>query len=321
MPDMLRRISADKPFRILSFTDMHLSGHANRDDWTECLLCETVQEEKPDLIVFVGDNVTGGDNLARARAFADCMTGLGVPWCPILGNHEGDNPASIGRRQMMDIFAASPTCCIPPDAAKYGDGRMDYAVSLKNAEGNVVCKLLFMDCGKDMTYEELRPYGLETPVDKAYACLSHAQIDWYREQVHGCACPSIVFCHVPLPEYRLAAEENAVISGGNREKICCSPCNSGMFDAMLRAGSTVAFVAGHDHINDSHMLYRGVRLVYNRMSGYDSYNVLSEHKGDKLLQGCSVYTIHVDGAIEYGDIVYEDRYPQYRAQILQVIRK
>jgi len=85
-------------------------------------------------------------------------------------------------------------------------------------------------------------------------------------------------------------------------------------------GKTVAFVAGHDHINSAHYMYRGVRLIYNRMSGLSSYNVVSKRLSDKLMQGCSAYCIHHDGRVTFDEIIYEDRYPQYHDEIYAVIR-
>ena len=39
-----------------------------------------------------------------------------------------------------------------------------------------------------------------------------------------------------------------------------------------------------------------------------------------LMQGCSVYYIHADGHVEFDDIIYEDRYPQYHDDIYAVVR-
>ena len=90
---------------------------------------------------------------------------------------------------------------------------------------------------------------------------------------------------------------------------------------MCEEGKTVAVVAGHDHINDSRTLYRGVVCMYNRMSGLSSYNLISKKLGSTLLQGCSVYFVDAAGAMTFGDILYEERYPQYHDDIYRVIRK
>ena len=321
MHNRLKMPGTDRTFRILGFTDTHIDGNEKCGEWSMRLIKETVIEEKPDLVVFVGDNVTGADNMERSMAFTDLMTELAVPWCPVLGNHEGDNSASISRDRMMDIFRSSACCAVPEDAIYHKDGRFDYAVNLETPDGNTGFKLIFMDGGAYMSDEELRQYGIDKNAGTAYSCLGSDQIAWYRGQVRNCGCSSIVFCHIPLPEFRAAEEEGSVISGANREGICCPMYNSGMFEAMAEEGSSIAFIAGHDHINDSHILYRGIRLIYNRMSGFSSYNVISKHISDRLIQGCTVYEIHADGHVEYGDILYDDRYPQYMNEILKVIRR
>ena len=318
---MIRTVTETSPLKILGFTDCHLDDGAPCLTATMKLLRETIETEAPDLVVFVGDTVTGGDNRKRTEDFTELMTSLGIPWCPVLGNHEGDNPYSVTREEMVRIFRTSPTCMIPENASAASGRYTDYVIDLRNDAGEICHKLIFLDGGTDMTDEEMAQYGLSHLTKRPDNCLTEAQIGWYRQQVRKDDCPSTVFCHIPLPEFVEGFEKGELLAGNNLERICHSPYNSGMFDAMLEEGRTTAFVCGHDHINDSHVLYRGIRLIYNRMSGLSSYNVISKKLGNKLLQGCTVYTIHADGTTEYGDIFYEDRYPQYREEIYRVIRK
>lgn len=313
---MIRRATPLRPVKVLGFTDTHLDDYPGCRRTTMKLMRETIEAEKPDLVVFVGDNVTGGDNRARAHEFAELMTDLGVPWAPVLGNHEGDNPASVSRGEMIGIFRTSPLCLIPETVHDI----TDYSVPIYNAGGEMCFRLIFMDGGSDMSREDMVRFGWgdwEKPYDDY---LKPGQIEWYRREIQGDQCPSMVFCHIPIPEFRDAMREGALISGGNLENVCSSPHNSGMFDAMTDMGKTVAFVAGHDHINSGHYMYRGVRLIYNRMSGLSSYNVVSKRLSDKLMQGCSVYYIHHDGRVTFDEIIYEDRYPQYHDEIYAVIR-
>ena len=169
-----------------------------------------------------------------------------------------------------------------------------------------------------MATADVRRFGLTGETRHLYDYVKDSQIAWYREQAAG--CPSAVFCHIPLPEYETGYAESERLAGANRERICCPMHNSGLFDAMQECG-TVLCVAGHDHINDSRVRYRGVTLMYNRMSGLSSYNVISKGLGDRLIQGCSVYTVTAGGEISVGDIFYEDRYPWYREEIYRIIRR
>ena len=320
---MIRKITKDRPLKVLGFTDTHLDGWPGCYRVASMLIRETIETEKPDLVVFVGDNVTGGDNLVRAQEFTQMMTELNVPWAPAIGNHEGDNPESISRDEMIRIFMTSPCCLIPSVTTKLADGSdvwgvANYSVPLYNAEGKLCHRFIFMDGGDEMSDEDKLRFGWSEK--SCYDYLKPNQIAWYREEIKDDECPSMVFCHIPLPEYVDAVKEGELLSGANLEGICCSPYNSGMFDAMKEEGKSIAFVAGHDHINASRYLYKGIQLIYNRMSGMSSYNVVSKKLADKLMQGASVYYIDHEGKVTFDDIIYEDCFPQYHDDIYAVIR-
>ena len=322
---MIRRATASEPIKVLGFTDAHLDDYAGCCRMTMKLIKETVETEKPDMVVFVGDNITGGDNLGRVRDFTDMMTLLNVPWAPVLGNHEGDNPYSVTREEMVRIFMTSPCCLIPDTTVALKDGspvwgHANYSVPLYNDAGETCRRLIFLDGGSDMSNEDRLRLGFGDMKRTVYDYLKNSQIKWYLEEIHEDKCPSTVFCHIPLPEHEEAVEKGELLAGYNLEGICCSKYNSGMFDAMKEAGKTTAFVVGHDHVNASRYLYKGVQFIYNRMSGLSSYNAISSKGKDKLMQGCSIYYIHDDGHVEFDEILYEDRYPQYHDDIYAVIR-
>lgn len=322
---MIRQITKDRPLKVLGFTDTHLDGWPGCYRMTSKLLRETIETEKPDLVVFVGDNVTGGDNRGRAEEFTRMMTELGVPWAPAIGNHEGDNPESITREEMIRIFMTSPNCQIPSVTAKLADGTdvwgvANYSVPLYNEEGKICHRFIFMDGGDGMSEEDKDRLGFKDYPRFVYDFIKPNQIAWYREEIRNDECPSTIFCHIPLPEHEEAVANGELLAGYNLEGICCPRYNSGMFDAILEEGKTKAFVVGHDHINASRYLYKGVQFIYNRMSGMSSYNVVSKKLADKLMQGCSIYYIHDDGHVEFDEIIYEDRYPQYHDDIYAVIR-
>ena len=323
---MLRKITSDKPLKILGFTDQHMDDYAERFITTQKLMAETIQREKPDLVVFVGDNITGGDNRARAEAFQQLMTDLQVPWAPVLGNHEGDNPASVLRSEMIDIFRKSPYCLVPKEKPVLSDGtevygETNYVLELENEAGEIVHKLIFLDCGPDTNPEDLKQYGIITEKKNPDGYLKPSQIAWYSEQVKDDTCDSIIFCHIALHEHREACEQGELIEGINHEGICTSPYNSGMFAAMEKFGKTKMFVVGHDHTNVAKYLYKGVLWIYNRMGGMSSYNLVSKKKSDKLMQGATIYYIDAQGKVTFGDIVYHDYFPEHIEEMYRVARK
>jgi hypothetical protein len=94
-----------------------------------------------------------------------------------------------------------------------------------------------------------------------------------------------------------------------------------MFDAMVESGKTIAYVTGHDHVNDYRVLYKGIQLIYNRMGGMGSYNALTKKVHDSLLQGCFVYHIGYSGQMDVEDFLYKDRLPHLYDEMYSVVRK
>ena len=48
--------------------------------------------------------------------------------------------------------------------------------------------------------------------------------------------PALAFFHIPLREYQTAMDEGVAYTGGYNEAICCEGTNTGMFQALLKAG-------------------------------------------------------------------------------------
>lgn len=134
-----------------------------------------------------------------------------------------------------------------------------------------------------------------------YDYIKQNQIDWYKWAVKGIAeltgeiVPSSAFFHIPLPEFDYAyslyektitdAEGNlfdeeklkelemngAENFGANREAVSCPTYNSGFFEVMYNLGSTKNVVVGHDHVNNSSIVYRGIRLTFALKTGDGCY--------------------------------------------------
>lgn len=316
-------------FRVMGFTDTHLD---DKDGCRECAfeaMQRAIEREKPDLILFMGDNVTGGINKYRLEDFCNYLDSTGIYWCPVLGNHEGDNRLSLTRRQMVKRMSKAKNCLM--DAK-------DYAVHLCDDDGEIFETLFFIDTGTDMSAREKKKKGLTTE-GTVYQYIGKDQIKWYREVVGktGIDKPSAVFGHIPLCEFETGyneitkndteySPENGWIYGYRREGICCSDINSGMFDAMLECGSNV-FFAGHDHINDFIIKYRGVTLGYGLPGCYSSYNVISKKdkitvgRTDKLIQGYCIFNFEKGKDLSVDHVFYDDIFPDMRDRVWSVIRK
>lgn len=339
----------DSDFTIIGFTDVHLDAKEEKGNITMEYIIKNIVNEKPDMVVFVGDNITAGFNRRRAKQLAKTMEKLGVYWDLVLGNHEGDNTWSISRKQMVKLFSKYPHCLMDASEKRTADGEKvwgygNHVINFLDSNGNIIRSFYFIDGGSDMSEEDMIKYDAEFS-DKGhndYDYVKESQITWYSETVaninaiNGNPVRSTIFDHIPLTEYKTAYDEiteetevtqnipdynvpdaygNYIIEGQRREVICYSGHNSGLFDAMVKGGSTDSFVCGHDHINDFILMYKGIILAYNEPSGYSSYNLVSKKMADNLMQGYTRYTIAKDGAICMTQMHNADIYPEEQEEI------
>ena len=335
----------DGDFKVIGFTDTHLDHNREKGNVTLEYVIRNIVNEKPDLCVFVGDNITSSFNARRAGQFCRVMEDLGVYWTCVLGNHEGDNRWSISRKKMTELFASYPHCLLEADEKHTADGEAvrgngNHVINLADAEGNVIRSLFFLDGGDEMSEADLEKYAaeIEAAGGNRDDYVKESQIRWYRENVAAIETiaegpvPSALFVHIPLPEYRTAYEKltgetevspanvpavdvpdedgDVLLMGRRREGICCSGHNGGLFDAVADAGSTDLVVCGHDHVNDFVLRYRGVTLSYNVPSGYSSYNVYTKKLSDSLIQGYTRYTFHADGSFDLEQLHNADLWPE-----------
>lgn len=94
-------------FKILQIADLHFSvsrGHCrdtvispceHSDNLTSSLLSHVLTEEKPDLVVFTGDQLNGQgtswDPKSVLAKFAKSVTEKEIPWTAVFGNHDGED--------------------------------------------------------------------------------------------------------------------------------------------------------------------------------------------------------------------------------------
>ncbi|MBR4205642.1 MAG: metallophosphoesterase [Clostridia bacterium] len=334
----------DGEFKVIGFTDTHLDHNKEKGNVTMEYIIRNIVNEKPDLVVFVGDNVTSSFNGRRAKQLCEVMEELGVYWTAVLGNHEGDNAWSISREKMVKLFASYSHCLIEADAKHTSDGdevwgEGNHVINLIDSQGKIARSLFFFDGGNEMSEADLEAYAaeIEAGTGRKDDYVKPSQIKWYREtvadleRIGGGDVKSTVFVHIPLPEYKTAYEEltgetevsptsvpvydtpnengDYLIMGQRREGICCSGHNGGLFDALLDVGSTDLVVCGHDHVNDFVLSYRGIVLSYNEPSGYSSYNLYTKKLSDDLLQGYTCYTFRADGSFGLEQRHNADLYP------------
>ncbi len=120
-----------------------------------------------------------------------------------------------------------------------------------------------------------------------------------RGRLAGEKLPSILFQHIPLPEYRKCRHVIA------NEPVCVPERNAGEFDILRANGRVMAVFCGHDHKNDFVGRVDGIDLGYTPSCGFACY-------GPDVNRGGRLLTFHENnpGAYEtelfrYCDIVAE----------------
>ena len=290
-----------KSYRVTVMTDTHLEPGDYEDGFKS--IDKLITASEPDLVVFNGDNFFGssGEDLAFYGKLDEYFIGKGIKWTAVLGNHDGEYN-SCGRRQIAERLEKLPGTVFKtnPISRRYGNYFYDTPI-----DGT---SLAFLDSGNRATL----PQRIRSGFRSVYAALTKAQTDYYLTEAAGKKAV-FVFIHIPLNEfengYYLALANCNVIYGAVRENITkegklnrfgdviCSPAvNTGFFDAALKAGNLKAVFAGHDHLNDFAVEYKGVRLVQVQRS-FSSKRVSYgfTKRGFTDYSGATVLDIFADG--------------------------
>jgi predicted MPP superfamily phosphohydrolase len=254
--------SADKKFKIVQFTDTHIKAEDPKSEAAFKTIAEVLDKEKPNLVVFTGDVVTGKPVDKGWEMVTKPVIERKLPFAVVFGNHDDEN--GMSRAQISELLVKMPGCLFVPKVENvFGFG--NYVLEVKASTGNGNSALLYcMDSNAYSTLEDVEGYGW----------FHFDQINWYREQSRKQAAandkvlPALAFFHIPLPEYNEAYKNEKNPPIGLRLEDECSPkINSGMFTAMLECGDVMGTFVGHDHVNDYIAYLHGIALAYGRFSG------------------------------------------------------
>ena len=308
-------------FVILNLTDIQYNDFLDigQRKYTEETIRELISRVKPDLITMTGDQIWAPFVKYSIEDLIEFMDRFKIPWAPVNGNHDGEG--NVDLNASAEKYEESEYCVFRKGPGNIG-GVGNYVINIM--EGDVIVEsLIMMDSGADADFDDLaeseKMYYPELDenfelkrdengdlvmrqIGHDYAYILSAQVEWYRWCVRGAAAyneskgasapESALFIHIALPEYYIAyceylesgKSEEYGFFGAMREDVCCSKKNSGMFDAILEEGGTKYVFAGHDHVNDYSLIYKGVRLTYALKTGDRCY-------ADDDVNGGTVFTI------------------------------
>jgi hypothetical protein len=259
------KFSADGKFKIMQVTDTHIKADSEHSQATVEMLRETLDAEKPDLVIFTGDVVTGKPYKAGFELVVEPVVSRKIPWAVTFGNHDPEQ--DLSREEMASFLQDYPGNAGQMKKRKDVYGYGNYTLEIKDKGGRKTQAVLY--CMDSNDYSALKP------VVDGYGWFKFSQVEWYRKQSHrytaanqGHPLPALAFFHIPLPEYRAAYSESGHFMLGAQLENACSPeINTGMFAAMLECRDVMGTFVGHDHVNDYIFNCYGIALAYGRFSG------------------------------------------------------
>lgn len=284
-------------FRLMQITDIQDTQFTSRD--TIDFIKAALEKEKPDLVVFTGDQVKsygfsmvlGSKNENIKKTIRNILAPLeekGIPFTYVYGNH--DVPKKTGDYDFQtDIYENSPCCANKEAFARYK--RTDsLCIPVYSEDGRkpVVAFYMIDNCGK------LPDGGNGVHPD---------QMDWMDEtsaaisEINGGEkVPSLVFQHIPVYEmYEMLDEvpkgtEGAIEGNCRRrnhfykatdemkargefmgESVACPGTPSEQFERWLKMGNIMGAYFGHDHNNCFTGNVRGIDLGYTSGAGFNVY--------------------------------------------------
>jgi len=258
-PKSKLHFNADGTFKIAQFTDIHYKPGVPESDPSLELIKYILKTEKPDLVAFTGDIVTGRPATDGWKAVLAPVVEAGIPFAVTLGNHDDEH--DLSRQQIRELLKTFPGYVGKKPDAKSEFGDYLVKVNAENKEKNAL--LWFLDSNAYSALDSVEGYGW----------FSHDQVNWYRKQSRknalksGEKLPALAYFHIPLPEYRDAFNGDAERVGQRNEDECSPDINTGMFTAMLFEGDVMGTFVGHDHVNDYIVNHYGIALTYGRWSG------------------------------------------------------
>lgn len=291
--DKILKFNGSK-FKIMQIADVQENAQVNPD--TLKLISLAVKKEKPDLVVFTGDQIQGYDSSYKTDAekkvestiktFIDALDG--AAFCFTFGNH--DDNAGISKQKQLEFYKNSGNCFV----GRMRDSEEDIGtqfLTVKDVDGESdILGLYLFDTWK-------KPNNAS-----AYDPIKKEQVQWYRDvreenkKEDGAYLDSVVFQHIPFPEFYdvldkvspfkkgaveafrsrkntfWALDDETIAKGGFMGESPAVPeINNGQFEAVSEKGDIIGVFVGHDHNNSFIKNLNGVDLGYTQGAGFNTY--------------------------------------------------
>lgn len=279
----------------------------------KAMLNKVYDREKPDLVVFTGDNILGnhlrdarfgnrhtvktdaGEMRRLMKAIDNIIAPLekrDIPFVFIFGNHDDMN--CVTKEQQLEIYKSYPNCIMPDNDQSVFEAGTCYLPIYASDMQHEAFRLWLFDSA---WYDKAK--------DKCYSYVKEEAVNWYREENRklrndgSAPMPSLFFIHIPLPEqtqllqacpqgvggvlnhqkYHETKEKEyyrldpAKCSGELGEYPCVLERNTGLFDAIKEDSNVLAVVSGHDHTNCFDGIFDGVRFIQTSCASLRCYGI------------------------------------------------
>jgi hypothetical protein len=315
------RFRKDGTFKIVQFSDTHYRVRKDKDGnvlpgakITLVNMRSALEAEKPDLVIFTGDNVVMRPQAQGMDDLYGVPESLKIPYALVVGNHDDEH--DLNRKQIVAHAAAKPWCLAEVGPKEF-EGGGTYVLKIAGRDGKPAAALWCLD-SNDYVRDGKKKIGYY---------VRFPQVSWYREKSRaltaangGEPLPSLAFLHIPLHEYSLLFDtppsnrnyiKQSPVFGTRAEKECAGTLNTGLFAAFVESRDVMGVFVGHDHNNDYIGLLAGVCLGYGRWGGHN------ESTYNKIGGGSRVLVLK-EGKREFdtwvratnGETLYPVTYPQ-----------
>lgn len=271
--------------KIMHITDTHLAS--DNIDMSLCLIEQALDNEKPDIVVMTGDNVSAESDRAslfeNSRRLMQVFEKRNIPLAAAFGNHDSESGIAT-REELMAVYNEFQ-CSHSVDEGDIMDGCGTYNVPVLASDSDEVRFNLWIFDSGDYDHEG------------KYANVSEEKIEWYKEKskayeaMYGKKVFSLAFQHIIVPEVYAALKKvkhgtpytykgiydhdgyyrfdpKGINYGLFHEPPCCGAINHGQFDALVKRGDCLAVFSGHDHTNAYGIRHKGVDIVNSLSTRY-----------------------------------------------------
>jgi len=289
--DSVMKFNSDGKFKIMMINDTQDVGKGNKPQ-TVNFIEKALDTEKPDLVVFVGDQLSDMYPCASKEDYKKAIDNIikpladrNVPFLVTLGNHDHDRANVMSEDEMFDVYASYPNCI----AVKGSNDPFTNNTLVYGSDGESVAFNIYM-------------IDTNNTANGGYTGIYKEQLDWYNAKSAelkaangGKAVPSLLFQHVPVKEiYGLLTEckwntDGAVYSRrdhkwyvlneemakGDFDEAPCSEnfdVHTGEYQAWVENGDIMGAFFAHDHNNNFvGKSADGIVMGYNGGTGFRAY--------------------------------------------------